>query len=1031
MRISRLGALLYLVSGMGLISLSLSIFGERGKAPVITVWEEEHASGGQGKKNSALSAGFETGVAPDPDGEVPRDGAQGAGKTQPVFLICGDEKKGAVGGENLLSKTAQMNPHAEKGRVARLRVQSSALWRHWESGTRIGFPDFDGRILPAVVHLKRQEGSWLRVGGALLDGQGSFVLSTNFERVWGVVLFPRSREAWEIRTEPAGEVVMVQRRLESVLCVGGGMASGDGKDVPEAAAAAAEAGNGLYASQSIASGAQVPLINTRPGARGVVYLDFDGENVADPFWKSGQLIQARPSNLSVAEIREVIARVVEDFAPFDLTFTTDRALYEGTVRGRRMRLIVTPTTDANTLGYRVEGIAYVHSWSRAGDLQEPGNSGSGVFQSDIPAWVFDISRSANVVAEVVSHELGHTLGLSHDGQIADGKTVECYSGSEKDYGSAVWWAPIMGNPYRRHLTQWSKGEYLGANNMEDDLAIMAKAANGFGLIPAFSSEASPLPILCTEGTFQVSGVLRSAQTSHTYNFQTSGGSYSVVAGPVAPQWANVDVVLDLLDSRGRVLARSDLQESLAAELGGVLESGSYSFRVTAGGSGDPPAGGYDGGYSSYASLGAFKLGGKIDGFFQKPFFMPQTLQWSVGEFFSHSIPVAGAIRFEFADGVAPPWVSIDATTGRISGTPDTPGRWEVPVSAFNSYGSTTGTLQLIAEPPHRTLDSVLGGDLRLLMTTPQSPWSAVSMVRADGKTGWVAASGITTNAAASALRMIVPGFATAGEGAVLTFWCRTSTEFGGDFLECRVNGRLAFDARTSAPMRFSGEADWIFCSVPLPGRTALVELRYAKDSSLSEGQDRVWAYGFSVGRRPVVKMVPRTVRASSGGSFELSAEVLGADSMQWTRDSVALGEEGDSGAGSRAVSGVRTGTLSMRAVNVLDAGVYRLEAENAFGKTLGGSVRVRVDGAPQVELTSPPHRLLKTGDMLLLTARAGGSSPLVCVWRKDGRVIQSGPHATLQRNRIPVSAGGKYTLTVLNRAGSATAGEISVEVLPP
>ena len=32
----------------------------------------------------------------------------------------------------------------------------------------------------------------------------------------------------------------------------------------------------------------------------------------------------------------------------------------------------------------------------------------------------------------------------------------------------------MGAPYGRTLGQWSKGEYIGANNFEDDLAIIAK-----------------------------------------------------------------------------------------------------------------------------------------------------------------------------------------------------------------------------------------------------------------------------------------------------------------------------------------------------------------------------------------------------------------------------------------------------------------------------------------------------------------------------------------------------------------------------
>jgi methylenetetrahydrofolate dehydrogenase (NADP+)/methenyltetrahydrofolate cyclohydrolase len=63
-----------------------------------------------------------------------------------------------------------------------------------------------------------------------------------------------------------------------------------------------------------------------------------------------------------------------------------------------------------------------------------------------------------------SHEVGHTLGLRHDGRlIAD---EEYYAG----HGTgATGWGPIMGAPFSKSLVTWSKGEYPDASRTEDDL----------------------------------------------------------------------------------------------------------------------------------------------------------------------------------------------------------------------------------------------------------------------------------------------------------------------------------------------------------------------------------------------------------------------------------------------------------------------------------------------------------------------------------------------------------------------------------
>ncbi|WP_305803521.1 hypothetical protein, partial [Thiolapillus sp.] len=55
--------------------------------------------------------------------------------------------------------------------------------------------------------------------------------------------------------------------------------------------------------------------------------------------------------------------------------------------------------------------------------------------------------------------------MSHDGTSSAGY----YSGHGDGFVS---WAPIMGVGYYKNVTQWSKGEYPDASQVQDDLAII-------------------------------------------------------------------------------------------------------------------------------------------------------------------------------------------------------------------------------------------------------------------------------------------------------------------------------------------------------------------------------------------------------------------------------------------------------------------------------------------------------------------------------------------------------------------------------
>ena len=153
-----------------------------------------------------------------------------------------------------------------------------------------------------------------------------------------------------------------------------------------------------------------------------------------------------------AAIQDIWQRVAEDYAPFDVDVTTqdpgEAAIHRSGPADQVFgtRALITPSDRAwdAICGRGCGGIAYL-----------------GVFDDDFdhaayqPAWIFTsgLLDTPKVIAEAVSHEVGHNFGLSHDGS----SSCDYYEGHEP-------WAPIMGAGYSQPITQWSKGDYADASN---------------------------------------------------------------------------------------------------------------------------------------------------------------------------------------------------------------------------------------------------------------------------------------------------------------------------------------------------------------------------------------------------------------------------------------------------------------------------------------------------------------------------------------------------------------------------------------
>lgn len=905
--------------------------------------------------------------------------------------LSGGLKPGGAAGESMNSSRSS---RAAKGRVVALRQGALRVWSNLREGDAVSLPWFGEEALVGMTHLRMEDNGWVRFGGELERERGSFHLNLRGGEVSGAILMPGVGVALEIRTEPSGAVLLVERPLSALQCW------------PAMGAAVAEAA-GIAGASDVNQGG-VPRINTKPGARGLIYVNFEGGALTDPVWNYGRQIVFAPAALSASGIMEVIERVAEDYAPFDVAISTIWEDYLAAPVGRRTRIMVTPTTTALPGS---GGVAMINAWSAAGQTMS----------STVPAWVF--TSTPKQVAEGVSHEAGHTLGLSHDGtETPDGRTLSAYyKGHGGDLSNPLSWAPIMGEGYTRSQTHWSRGEYVAANNQEDDIALIKRKTNGLGYID--ESRVGTRPLEMAGGSFGVDGVVYSAEGAIVYTFATSGGTLVASARPKSEKYGNTDLKIEVSDGQGRVWAVSDVTAMTSAQVSVALPEGTYSIAVSAGSTGPKPLSGYAVGYPAYGAIGCFVLSGTLTNPANYPdLTSPSVAVGIVGEpFVYRPSTTRGAV---IAQCVSDTYFGLDwdAVGQVVTGTPLREGSYDLRFVVQEGARQVRRDLKITILPDG--LPTLVSGSNRLApVTNPDSPWRSrvetIPWASAPGSQWSVAASGPTVDGSSSRLRYMVPA------GGVVNFWWKVSSEPECDFLECRVNGVVARDRETGEFLRVSGVRDWRRQCIQVDG-VSVLEFVYRKDFSLSEEQDRGWVAGLEIGQRPVFKRMPESQRlASRDTAFILAAEVEDASDFQWKKDDVSLA---DVDAGARRVSGARSPVLRVEGATAADSGVYVLEARNSLGVQTSRRAEVAVPGVPVVVQRIAEGTGVRVGNSILLSVGVASAKPFFVVWSRNGSPLRWTQSTLLQIPEAEASMSGRYSAVVVNAYGSTSAGEVDVRV---
>jgi hypothetical protein len=398
----------------------------------------------------------------------------------------------------------------------------------------------------------------------------------------GHVRFDGKEDAWKIEpTGNLGDARLNARKLDEILCV----SYVQGPDEPEAADDAPEQAPQTHPSSvpSVPYQTIIPL-ESLPGATAVIYLDFDGEQGPFPSWGD---FYAAPANASNAQIFDVWKMVSEDFQGFNINVTTDRRVFDTAPDGRRTHCIITPTTTASP---GAGGAAYVGSFNWSGDRI---------------CWSF--YSSGKNACEVISHEVGHTLGLSHDGRTSPNEGY--YAGHGTD---PVGWAPIMGVGYSKKLTQWSKGEYSGANQTQDDLAIITTKNNDVDFRADDTGEvlesARYLEIAADDSVTN-EGIIETTGDVDSFRFATTGGPATLHVKTVTLN-PNLDLLAEIVEPvTGAVLTSANPDLDINATVTATLPAGEYLLRVRGTGRGDP----LGNGYSDYGCIGSYLISGSVTG----------------------------------------------------------------------------------------------------------------------------------------------------------------------------------------------------------------------------------------------------------------------------------------------------------------------------------------------------------------------------------------------------------------------------------